>query len=110
MKIKFVEKFDLYYFAMFAVILFIYLGFNGILYQSLYSLSQYPYYNYVLDAITRGRLDFEKPVQTLDLSNYQGKWYIFWGVSALLYISPFYIFGGKHTSDVLYTLVAGFIN
>ncbi len=91
-------------------ICFIYIGFNGIMYPTMFSIGQYPYYNYFIDGLLHNRLDFDKPWQTMDLSYYHGKWYIFWGISAIFFIFPFYFVQGIKTSDVFYTFIAGLAN
>lgn len=72
-------------------------------------LSTTPYYNYLLDAFLHGRTDLVGS-GTYDLSHFNGKWYMYWGPSPVLFIGPFYVISHLRASDVLYGCVAGFLN
>lgn len=91
----------------FCSILLIYIVFAKIFNHKL--ISHYPYYNYFIDSLLHGRISIDPPLK-FDLSPYKGEWYMYWGVTPILFIFPFYLLGGLHVSDVLYTLVAGLIN
>jgi len=77
--------------------------------KGLFTLSGIPYLNYLLDAFFDQRMDVISPSK-YDLSLYEGKWYLYWGPAPVLFVLPFYLVSGVHTSDVLYTLVAGLSN
>jgi hypothetical protein len=50
------------------------------------------------------------PPVTYDLSLYHGKWYLYWGLAPLLFLWPFYLLGGVHASDYIFTMLGGLAN
>lgn len=86
--------------------IFVSLIING----NLFKLSQTPYYNYLLDAFNKNRLDLDPIYGGFDLSNFNGKWYMYWGLAPSLFILPIYLIWGINSSDILYTLIAGLVN
>ncbi len=68
-----------------------------------------PYFNYLTEAFVSGRLNVYTPLG-YDLSQYQGKLFLYWGPGPFLFILPFYILLGKNLSDILYTVSAGALN
>lgn len=87
----------------------LYIFFSSMLTKSIFSITNRPYYNYLLDAIFHWRLNLTSPF-TYDLSLFYGKWYLYYGPSPIIFISPFYLISGVFASDVFYTLIAGFLN
>jgi hypothetical protein len=70
-----------------------------------------PYHNYLADAFLHGQLDLRVlPPNTLDLSLYQGKYYLYWGPMPALMFMPLVAIGGVNVSDVLFSLVIGTAN
>jgi hypothetical protein len=67
------------------------------------------HYIYLLDAFVHGRVNVTPPIK-YDLSLYHGKWYLYWGPAPVLFLWPFYLIGGVHASDVLFTLLGGLAN
>lgn len=96
-----------------ALIIFIiayYVSVSLIINGNLLKLSQTPYYNYLLEAFSKNRLNLDPIHGEYDLSNFNGKWYMYWGLSPSLFILPFYLIWGINSSDILYTLIAGIVN
>ena len=87
-----------------------YISVSLIINGNLFKLSQTPYYNYLLEAFSKNRLDLDPIHKGFDLSNFNGKWYMYWGLSPSLFILPFYLIWGIKSSDILYTLIAGIVN
>src|SRR3989344_1847698 len=87
-----------------------YISVSLIINGNLFKLSQTPYYNYLLEAFSKNRLDLDPIHKGFDLSNFNGKWYMYWGLSPSLFILPFYLIWGIKSSDILYTLLAGIVN
>lgn len=84
---------------------FFYLIING----EIFGNSPFNYYSLLIDSLLSGRLDIPGNV-TIDLSQFQGKWYLNWGPGALLYIFPFKLIMLGGLSDKFYTLLAGILN
>lgn len=71
----------------------------------------FAYYNLLIQSLTKGHLYIESPVHIMDMSLFENKYYLYWGPAPILFILPFYIFGGgPQASDFIYCLVAGLIN
>src|SRR3989338_525914 len=87
-----------------------YISVSLIINGNLFKLSQTPYYNYLLEAFSKNRLDLDPIHKGFDLSNFNGKWYMYWGLSPSLFILPFYLIWGIKSSDILYTLIACTVN
>jgi hypothetical protein len=67
------------------------------------------YYNGLLSAFRHGQTNLAVG-NTYDLSQYNGKWYLYWGASPVLFILPFYAISHLQTSDVVYGCAAGILN
>ena len=73
--------------------------------------STYPYHNYLADAFLHGQLYLRQvPPITLDLSLYQGRYYLYWGPFPALLAMPWVALFGVQASDILQSLVAGALN
>lgn len=78
--------------------------------HNLFSQTTTPYYNFLISALSKGRLFVTPTSWTYDLSLFKGFWYLYWGPAPILLILPFYLFSRLTTSDVFYTLVWGCVN
>lgn len=92
-----------------AVIAFCYFFTSLAINDSLLNVSLTPYYNYLIESFSHGKIFIEGNVFAYDLSNYQGKLTMYWGITPAIYILPFY-FSRIFQSDIFYTLVAGVVN
>lgn len=85
----------------------------GLLYvlinRDFFGNSPFNYYSLLLESLIDGRLDIPGNV-TIDLSEFEGKWYLNWGPAAILYILVFKVVMLGYLSDKFYTLVAGILN
>lgn len=71
-----------------------------------FSLSDAPYFNYLADAFLHGQLHLRLiPPSTIDLSLFQGRYYLYWGPLPALFAMPLVALFGVTVSDVLQTLV-----
>ncbi len=77
--------------------------------HNIFTATHFNHYIYLLDAFVHGRVNVIPPY-TYDLSWYHGKWYLYWGPAPILFLWPFYLIWGVHTSDVLYTMLGGLAN
>lgn len=68
------------------------------------------YYNLLVDAFLHGRTNIIPGSTTFDLSEVQGKWFMYWGPSPVFFVLPFYLLFGITVSDVLYVFMAGLLN
>lgn len=74
-------------------------------------ISPNPYYNYLADAFLHGQLNLRLlPAETLDLSFFAGKYYLYWGPLPAIILMPFVALFGTGISDVLQSLLIGTIN
>ncbi len=80
------------------------------LHQSVFSSTNFAYYTLLTDAFLHGRTYIFPQGNTFDLSLFEGKWYLYWGASPVLFILPFFLIGHGFQSDIFYTLVAGILN
>lgn len=78
--------------------------------HNLLSQTTTPYYNFLISALSKGRLFVTPAYRTYDLSIFEGSWYLYWGPAPVFLILPFYLFSRLTTSDVFYTLVWGSAN
>jgi len=88
------------------------LFYGGLLYiihKNLSAYSQFPYYNFLVDAFLNLRTHV-LPNQVYDLSLYLGKYYLYWGPAPILLILPFYLLGGIFRNDIVYTFVFSLVN
>jgi len=68
-------------------------------------LSTAPYYNLLADAFLHGQLHLRIiPENTIDLSLFQGRYYLYWGPLPALFAIPLVALFGVQVSDVLQTL------
>lgn len=88
----------------------VYLVISWIVNDGDFSRTNLAYYNYLVSALLHKRLFVTPFLSTVDLSWFNGKWFIYWGPAPILFISPFYVFARTNTSDVLYTVSAGLAN
>lgn len=70
-----------------------------------------PYHGYLADAFLHGQFNLRVlPPNTLDLSLYQGKYYLYWGPMPAILFMPLVAIGGVNVSDVLFSLIIGTLN
>ena len=77
--------------------------------KKIFSNSSFPYYTYLITALSHGHLDVISPT-TIDLSIFKDKLYLNWGPGPVLFILPFYLLSGGSAGDIFYTLFAGIGN
>jgi hypothetical protein len=76
-----------------------------------WGVSSNPYFNYLADAFLHGQLNLRMiPPATLDLSLYQGKYFLYWGPMPAIVAMPWVALFGVESSDVLQTIIIGGIN
>jgi hypothetical protein len=69
------------------------------------------YYNYLADAFLHGQLDLRLiPADTLDLSYFQGQYFLYWPPLPAILLMPFVALFGVQFSDIIFTLVIGALN
>ena len=94
-----------------AIATFVYLALalriNG---GTIFTASFVPYYSRLMEAVAHGRLWIGSEGGFYDLAEFQGRAYLYWGLSPLLLIAPFYFLGHGWQFDVAYTLVFGLAN
>ncbi len=95
--------------AVYLAIGVVYFYFSARITGNIFKPSDTNYYTYLLEAFVHGRVNVTPP-STYDLSFFQDKWYLYWGPAPVLLIWPFYLIWHIHTSDVLYTALAGLAN
>src|SRR4051794_38675647 len=70
--------------------------------------SLFAYYNYLADALLHGQLYLRNmPIRRLDLSLYQGRYYLYWGPLPAVLMIPLIGLFGVHFSDIFFTLLIG---
>jgi hypothetical protein len=75
------------------------------------SASPFDYYNYLADAFLHGQFSLRiLPQDILDLSVYQGNYYLNWGPFPAVLCMPFVAIFGIHFNDVLFTGVIAAAN
>jgi hypothetical protein len=77
---------------------------------TLFKASSVDYYTKLLGSIRHGHLWIPNDTSYFDLVEFQGRAYLYWGLSPLLLIAPFYSLGHGFQFDVAYTLVLGLAN
>lgn len=77
--------------------------------KNIISNSSFPYYTYLINALSHGHLDIISPT-TVDLSIFKNKLYLNWGPAPVLFILPFYLLSKGGVGDIFYTLFAGIGN
>lgn len=68
------------------------------------------YYNPLARSFLAGRLDIPNPIETHDLSYFQGKWYPYWGPIPALLLMPFQIALGRYIPAGYLSLFFGSLN
>jgi len=77
-------------------------------YGSIWRESLFAYYNYLADALLHGQLYLRNmPIRRLDLSLYQGRYYLYWGPLPAVLLLPLIAMFGLHFSDIFFTLCVG---
>lgn len=88
----------------------IYLGISSTA-GSPWRLSTAPYYNFLADAFLHGQLNLRViPENTIDLSLFQGRYYLYWGPLPAVFAMPLVALFGIQVSDVLQTLFFSAVN
>lgn len=96
-------------FLVFIIILNVYASITMLFNGSWSYHSNFPYYNYLLKALSEFRLNINSNIH-MDLAFFKGKWYMYWGPAPVFYVLPFYLLWGINASDIFYVFIAGFIN
>ncbi|MCM1565826.1 MAG: hypothetical protein NC238_07720 [Dehalobacter sp.] len=74
-------------------------------------LSQYPYYNYLADAFLHGQPYLRLlPNETLDLSLFNGQYYLYWGPVPAVLAMPLVAIFGPQVSDVIQSIFFGAVD
>jgi hypothetical protein len=82
-------------------------GYSGYI----FSQSPFAYYNYLADAFLHGQTWLRvMPLSTLDLSVFNGKYYLYWPPFPAILLMPFVAVFGVQLSDVFYTLLVATLN
>ena len=92
--------------------------FSGLIYMivsahfgKLFQQSNFAYYNYLADALLHGQTWLRQtPPVTLDLSLYDGKYFLYWPPFPAFLLLPFVAIFGIQFNDVFFTLLIGAIN
>lgn len=78
---------------------------------SAFQASPLAYYNYLADAFAHGQLNLRLlPTDVLDLSYFQGRYFLYWSPFPAILLMPFVAFFGVQFSDIIFTVVVGAIN
>lgn len=73
-----------------------------------WGVSEAPYFNFLADAFLHGQLHLRLiPANPLDLSLFQGKYYLYWGPLPALLMLPLVAVFGTGASDILVAIVFG---
>ncbi|MBA3944394.1 MAG: hypothetical protein H0X37_07505 [Herpetosiphonaceae bacterium] len=73
--------------------------------------SPYSYFGFLADALLHGQLNLRlRPPSTLDLSLFNGKYYLYWPPLPAVLMLPFVAVWGVGFSDVLFTLIIAVAN
>ncbi|MCM1567009.1 MAG: hypothetical protein NC238_13950, partial [Dehalobacter sp.] len=74
-------------------------------------LSGFPYFNYLADAFLHGQLNLRiVPADTLDLSLFEGKYFLYWGPLPAVFAMPLVAVFGPSVSDVIQSVFFGAID
>lgn len=68
------------------------------------------YYNQLATSITHGRFDIVDPASTYDLSHYQGKWYLPWGILPALLLIPVQSIMHRYVPTIYLSLLSASMN
>ncbi|HEV8427386.1 MAG TPA: hypothetical protein VGQ41_05700 [Pyrinomonadaceae bacterium] len=83
----------------------------GVGHSSTLEASAVPYYNYLADAFLHGQLHLRLiPKSTLDLSYFNGHFYLYWAPLPAVLLMPFVALFGVGFSDVAFTLLVAAAN
>jgi hypothetical protein len=82
----------------------------GLITHNVFAPTPVAYYNYLLDAFFHGRTNVTNTLIQSDLSQFENKWYLYWGPAPVLLVLPFYLVAHLQASDVLYTAIGGMVN
>ena len=97
-------------FYSFASSLFIYCSFN-FRRASIFSISEYPYFNYLADALLHGQLYLRViPTNVYDLVFFNENYYLYWPPMPAIVLMPFVTFLGLRVSDFFFNSVIGALN
>ena len=78
---------------------------------SLWTASDFAYYNYLADALLHGQFALRLlPPTTHDLSQFQGQYYLYWPPMPAILLMPLIALFGVQFSDTLFTLAIGALN
>jgi hypothetical protein len=107
---KNVNQFNLPVFTI-AIALIFYLVFSIFGNDSIFSVSEYPYFNYLADAFLHGQFHFRLvPPSTHDLVLLNNKIYAYWPPFPAILLMPFVAIFGVNFSDILFTAFLGSLN
>lgn len=78
---------------------------------SSFHASPLAYYNYLADALVHGQLNLRLlPADVLDLSYFQGQYFLYWSPFPAILLMPFVALFGVQFSDIIFTVIVGAIN
>jgi hypothetical protein len=78
---------------------------------SSFHASPHAYYNYLADAFLHGQLNLRLiPADTLDLSYFQGQYFLYWPPLPAILLMPFVALFGVQFSDIVFTVIIGAVN
>src|SRR6266511_1448089 len=78
---------------------------------SSFHASPLAYYNYLADAFVHGQLNLRLlPPDALDLSYFQGQYFLYWPPLPAVTLMPFVALFGVEFSDIFFTVVVGAVN
>jgi hypothetical protein len=73
--------------------------------------SKHPYFNYLADAFLHGQFDLRiLPTDLLDLSVYQGRYYLYWQPLPAVLLMPLVKLMGVFVSDITFTAIIAGVN
>lgn len=79
--------------------------------RSIFKASDVAYFNYLADAFLHGQLHLRvTPTYLLDLSYFQGKYFLYWSPMPAIMLMPFIAVFGTSFSDILFALVLAALN
>ena len=81
------------------------------MHKSIFNASEVAYFNYLADALLHGQLNLRIiPPNQLDLSLFNGKYFLYWSPMPAIIMMPFIAIFGIGFSDILFTLVIAGVN
>jgi hypothetical protein len=99
--------------AVLAVIVYSGLGYIilSAMHKSIFKASEMAYFNYLADALLHGQLNLRfTPPNQLDLSLFNGKYFLYWSPMPAILMMPFIAIFGIGFSDILFTIVIAGVN